>query len=129
MGVTAIIVDGSDRPLVGTTVVMPPERVERGGRKWLAVGIGLLTGVIAIGASGPQPSVPDRPTGPGRPAIRVDLADHLPRPTAAPVDRAVVWVPWREWIDPRTGATVRVAADADVLVRLLEGRLGAGRTS
>jgi hypothetical protein len=129
MSVTAIIVDGSDRPLVGTTVVMPPERVERGGRRWLAVGIGLLTGVIAIGASGPQPSVPGRPTQPGRPPIAADLADRIPKPTATPLDDAVVWAPWRAWVDPRTGTTVRVAADPAVLARMLEDRLGAGRAT
>jgi len=127
MSVTAIIVDGSDRPLVGDTIVMPAERVERRGRPWLAVGVGLLTAVVAIGATGPQRAHVEPIVSPGREPLPIDLADRLPLVRPAPPDRHVVWTAWREWVDPATGMTIRQPRDEEGLSRLLSRRLGTGR--
>lgn len=126
MSVTAIIVDGSDRPQVRGTIVMPAQRIERRGRPWLAVGVGLLTAVVAIGATGPQRAHVEPSVAPGRGPLPIDLADHVPVELPAPPDRHVVWTAWREWVDPATGLTVRSNRDEDGLFRLLVQRLGGG---
>jgi hypothetical protein len=130
MGVTAIIVDGSDRPLVGRAVVIEPERVGRRPRPWLAIGLALLTAVVAIGAAGPRAqSDASRCAREGSMAVGTVVVTASPPVVApAPLRTVVVWTPWREWVDPDSGETVRVARDPGGLVRLLRQRLGPVRS-
>lgn len=49
---------------------------------------------------------------------------HLDVPTLP--DWRLVWTPWRQWVDPATGVTVRSPRDDDSLVRHLLDRPGQG---
>jgi hypothetical protein len=126
MSVTAIIVDGSDRLQVGGTIVMPAERVEHRGRAWLAVGVGLLTAVVAFGATGPQRAHVEPSVAPGRGPLPIGLAEHVRVDPPSPPDRHIVWTPWREWVDPATGLIVRSNRDKDELLLLLVPRFAGG---
>lgn len=106
---------------------MRAERVEHRGRPWLAVGVGLLTAVVAIGANGPRPAHPIASPEVPTPMLARDQADAEQAAFAEPPDRHIIWSAWREFVDPRTGITTRVSRDPAELDRLLERRLAIGR--
>ena len=114
MADVAILIDGSDEPVRGGRVDFPVGAVARPRRPLTGVAIALVTAVVTMGATGPQPA--DMGTvAENAPAACTDAAKDLALGEPAAAGTAEPW--WgiegpTRWVDPQTGMTVQVDLDS-----------------